>query len=148
MSRRVSRRRQVNYKPIFLIGAIAIPVIVIATVLAWPKKQVEVRMEGEPTFDPHLTQHGNFIVRWKTNLPARGNLYYRFDGSQSYDEIVTGQQLSSTVAIPGQAGKTVEFYVEVLGGAKKPLKSKVYHVTLLPPVTTAPATASAPAGRK
>ncbi len=139
MGKFTGKKRKLNYKPILWIGGIAIPLIAIATILAWPKKPVLMQFETGPIFDAHLSRAGNFRIDWKTNLPARGSVFYRFADDQPYDELSTQLDTRGAVSIPAKAGQKIEFYVEVSGLRTKPVRSENFKVELLPPLTTRPA---------
>jgi len=142
MGKLTGKKRKLNRWPILYIGAAGLAVIVIFTILVWPKPPVELKFTEEPAFSPHLSKAGTFKVRWQVNTPVRATLHYRFAGSQSFDELSTQLGERGAAAVPAQAGTTIEFYVDAPGPRNQPLRSKDYQVTLLPyvePPATKPA---------
>jgi hypothetical protein len=148
MGKFTGKKRRLNYKPILWIGGIALPVIVAVGFLVWPKRPVLVQFETGPVFNAHVSPAGSFRVDWKTNLPTRGSVFYRFTESRPYDEVSTQLDTRGAVSIPAAAGQKIEFYVEVSGLRTKPVRSENFQVELLPPLTTRPAGATMPVKKR
>jgi hypothetical protein len=147
MSRFTGKKRKLDYKPILIVGGIAIPVITIVTILAWPRPPVQLAFTEGPRFDRHLTKKGTFLIEWRTNLPTWATVKYRFPPEQDFDEVRTQEDTRGVVPIPAEAGKIVQFLVELPGRRNRTIRSQLYTVELLSPTATRPATASAPRQR-
>ncbi len=138
MGKITGKKRKLDYRPILWVGGIAIPLLVVVTILAWPKKPIPVRFEAGPAAEAHVSKAGNVRIHWTTNLPARGSVYYRFGDDQPFDELSTQLDTRGVVSIPAKAGRQLEFYVEVSGLRSRPVRSENFRVDLLPPLATQP----------
>ena len=143
MSKFTGRKRKLNYKPILYVAAIALPVIVVVVILAWPKPRTEIVFEQEPSATGVLNEFGTFHLSWQTDVETQGTVYYRYGPDQLYHHAGYTLSRRHVVSIPAKPGDKVEVYVEASGRGVNPAKSPVITIAAETP-TTAPAESNKP----
>ncbi len=127
---KITRKKQrLNYKPILYVAVVAVPALIVITILVRPAKIIPLAITEGPKFDVHLSKAGTFHISWRTNQPASCVVYYRFGSSGRFQEMSTAYGDRFVVAIPGKVGAEIEFYIRVSAGRQE-IKSKVYKVRL------------------
>jgi len=143
MGRFTGKKRKLNYKPILLVAAVAVPIIVGLTILFWPEGYIRIKFDSGPTYDPHLSERGAFRVSWQTNLETRGTVHYRYLPGSPYYEMPAAVGREHVVSVPGKPGDRVEFFVEVEAGRDK-LRSSHFTAKLIKSASSTQAGATRP----
>ena len=131
MSKFTGKKKKLNYRPIFYVAAVAIPLLIVITILIKPPKITPLEFAEKPTFDAHLSKAGTLHIHWKVNQPANCILYYRFDSKKKFQEMSTAFGDRFVVAIPAKPKNTIEFYIKV-NASRQEILSKRFEVKLLP----------------
>jgi hypothetical protein len=143
MGKFTGKKQKLDYKPILYGGIIALPLLLLLILYLHGQNPIQTTFETGPTFTPNLSQAQMFIIRWTTNVPARGTVHYRFDPAKPYQTLATDLDSRGAIAIPAKPGQTIDFYIQAYPLSGLSVKSEIFQVKLLPtaPVTTAAADA-------
>jgi len=119
MGKRTGKKRKLDYRPILLVGGVALPIIVVITVLIWPQQNVPLRIVSVGPDSTGAGSGGRVLIAWRTNKPARGSLFYRILGREQFAQVGTAISEEHKAPVVAQPGQTFEFYVVAQAGRER-----------------------------
>ncbi len=145
MSKKVNKRKQLNYKPIIIGAAIVVPLwLVVLAFIVKPSKPEQVAFEVPVACTGQISESGTVVVNWTTSVESSAVLYYRHKGKVAYSRMSSGMRKDHVLAIPTNVGDQLEFYVEVRA-KRSEAKSEPMALTVTQRATdTAPAAKGKP----